>query len=140
MVVDSCFTCIHRLVPLNVLPSETLHTYSHSIPDSTLTIFLHDHSLGKMRARKAAHFKYKKYFDAKQGKFYWVNQQTQVASWKVTPWLIRQDIPMPSEDSLLYASQLKIRELGTNTSPLHNNPLTDIHPLTHPPTHPPTNL
>ena len=70
-----------------------------------------------MRARRVVHFKYKKYFDAKQGKFYWVNQQTQEATWKASAWLIRQDVPMPSEDSLLYASQLKIRELGTKLHP-----------------------
>ena len=67
--------------------------------------------IGRTRARKLAHVKFTRYFDAKQLKFYWVNNHTQEARWQATQWLLRQEVPMPAEDSLLYQSQMRIREL-----------------------------
>lgn len=64
-----------------------------------------------MRARKVSHKRYTRYFDAKQQKMYWVDNATQVATWNASYWLLRQEIPMPNEDSLLFQSQQRIREL-----------------------------
>ena len=35
----------------------------------------------------------------------------QITFWKASKWLIRQNIPMPAEDSMLFKSQLRIKEL-----------------------------
>jgi hypothetical protein len=67
--------------------------------------------IGEMRARKVSHKRYTRYFDAKQKKPYWVDNTTQVATWNASKWLLRQEIPMPNEDSLLVQSQQRIREL-----------------------------
>ena len=67
--------------------------------------------LGRMKARKLAHKKYKRYFDAGVNKFYWLDSKTNKTFWDATPWLIRQEIPMPTEDSMLYQSQQRIKEL-----------------------------
>lgn len=67
--------------------------------------------IGRMRARKKACGKYTRYYDAKTGKFYWYDKTTDKTSYNVSNWLVRQNIPLPAEDQLLYDSQLKIKEL-----------------------------
>lgn len=67
--------------------------------------------LGRMRARKVAHERYVRYFDANMSKFYWINKQTNLTFWKASAWLTRQTIPMPYEDEMLYNQYLKIQEL-----------------------------
>ena len=35
----------------------------------------------------------------------------QITFWNASKWLVRQNVPMPEEDSLLFRSQLRIKEL-----------------------------
>jgi len=65
----------------------------------------------RMRARKRAHSMYTRFYDSSVNKFYWMINATQVTFWRSTPWLLKQEIPMPPEDQMLYQSMLKIREL-----------------------------
>lgn len=67
--------------------------------------------IGRMRARKAAHEQYVRYFDANVSKFYWTNKRTNLTFWKASKWLARQTIPMPYEDQMLFNQYLKIQEL-----------------------------
>lgn len=67
--------------------------------------------IGRMRARKVAHEKYARYFDANMSKFYWTNKQSGLTFWKASRWLTRQQIPMPYEDQMMYNQYLKIQEL-----------------------------
>lgn len=67
--------------------------------------------IGRMRARKVAHQKYTRFYDSNVNKFYWMVNATQQTSWKASPWLMRQEIPMPPEDQMLYNSAQKIKEL-----------------------------
>lgn len=67
--------------------------------------------IGKMRARKVAHEQYTRFYDSKVNKFYWMKNSTGKTTWKVSNWLARQEVPMPPEDTMLYDSQQKIREL-----------------------------
>lgn len=65
----------------------------------------------RRRARKLANQKYTRYFDVDRNSFYWVNNFTQQTSYAASQWLQRQNIDMPTEDSLLLQSQLRIKEL-----------------------------
>lgn len=67
--------------------------------------------VGKMRARKMAHESYTRFFDANVNKFYWINKATNLTFWKASRWLLRQEIPMPAEDLMLYNQYIKITEL-----------------------------
>lgn len=65
----------------------------------------------RMRARKKAHSMYTRFYDSNVNKFYWMINETQVTFWKSTSWLLKQEIPMPPEDEMLYQSVLRIKEL-----------------------------
>jgi len=67
--------------------------------------------LGRMKARRVVFAKYTRYFDANVNKFYWTVNETGKAFWKASAWLIKQQVPMPLEDQMLYASHLRIQEL-----------------------------
>ena len=67
--------------------------------------------LGRMKARKVAHDRYVRYFDANVSKFYFTNKVTGLTFWKASRWLTRQAIPMPYEDEMMYNQYLKIQEL-----------------------------
>jgi len=67
--------------------------------------------LCRMRVRKLVHKSYKRFYDAKVNAFYWYKNSTGKTSWKVSNWLIHQNIPMPQEDQMLFDSYLKIKEL-----------------------------
>lgn len=65
----------------------------------------------RMRARKKAHSIFTRFYDSNLDKFYWMINSTKQTFWNSSKWLIKQDIPMPPEDQMLYKSQLKIKEL-----------------------------
>jgi hypothetical protein len=67
--------------------------------------------LGKMRARRLAHSRFSRYYEPASDRFYWIDNSSQVTTWKVSSWMVRQNIPMPIEDNLLHKSYLKIKEL-----------------------------
>lgn len=67
--------------------------------------------IGRMRVRKVAHTRYTRFYDSNLNRFYWMNNETEVTSWKASPWLVKQDIPMPPEDNQLYAAMQKIKDL-----------------------------
>jgi len=67
--------------------------------------------IAKMRVRKLAYARYSRFYDANVNKFYWFDKKTQKTTWKVSKWLIKQEIPLPPEDEMLYKSNLKIKEL-----------------------------
>ena len=54
---------------------------------------------------------YTRFYDSKVNKYYWLNGKTNVTTWKASRWLIRQNVPMPPEDVMLYEATMKIREL-----------------------------
>jgi FK506-binding protein 1 len=67
--------------------------------------------VGRKRARQKVFEQYTRYFDANVNKFYWVNHNTGGTFWKASAWLVKQEVPMPTEDQMLYTSYLKIKEL-----------------------------
>ena len=67
--------------------------------------------VGRMRARKLANQKYTRFYDSNLNKFYWLDKTTNETTWTVSNWLYQQKIDMPPEDSMLFESQQKIREL-----------------------------
>jgi hypothetical protein len=67
--------------------------------------------VGRVHAKRKAALKYTRFYEAKKNKFYWMLNSTQRTFWKASPWLTRMEIPMPSEDMMLYESQQKIKEL-----------------------------
>ena len=67
--------------------------------------------VGRRRARARVYEQYTRYFDSNVNKFYWVNHGTGLTFWKASAWLVKQQVPMPPEDEMLYASYLKIRDL-----------------------------
>lgn len=67
--------------------------------------------LGRTRARKEVYSQYTRYFDFDVKRFYWIKHATGTTFWKATPWLIRQEVPMPAEDQQLLKSYLRIQEL-----------------------------
>jgi hypothetical protein len=67
--------------------------------------------VGRMRARKLAHKKYTRFYDASVNKFYWMSNNNQKTYWKVSRWLKRQDIPLAPEDSMVFLANEKIKML-----------------------------
>ena len=65
----------------------------------------------RRRAREKARQAYTRFYDADVNKFYYLNNKTQQTFWKASKWLIKQDLPMPPEDNMLYKSYLKIKQL-----------------------------
>ena len=73
------------------------HQYTHSLT------YLLTHSLTPSI--------YTRFYDSKVNKYYWLNGKTNATTWKASKWLIRQNVPMPPEDVMLYEATMKIREL-----------------------------
>jgi hypothetical protein len=67
--------------------------------------------LAKCRVRRKAQVLFERYFDSETSKFYWLDVKTGKTTYTASPWLQRQEIPLPKEDQLLYQSHLKIKEL-----------------------------
>lgn len=67
--------------------------------------------IGRMRGRHKAHLKYTRFFDANEERFYWMVNTNKETFWDASKWLIRQECPMPPEDSMLYKSYLRIKDL-----------------------------
>jgi hypothetical protein len=67
--------------------------------------------IGRMKARKIVWQKYGRLFDAKTSKFYWVDYKTGKTTYNASNWLTKQAIPLSNEDSIIYQSQQRIREL-----------------------------
>ncbi len=67
--------------------------------------------LGRRRARREVYSQYTRYFDAKVGKHYWVKHSTGHTFWKASDWLIKQEVPMPAEDVMLFDQSKRIAEL-----------------------------
>ncbi len=66
---------------------------------------------GRVRARAEVYRQYTRYFDFNVGKHYWIKHDTGDTFWKATPWLLKQEVPMPLEDQMLYQSHSRIKEL-----------------------------
>jgi FK506-binding protein 1 len=66
---------------------------------------------GRNRARSKVFEQYTRYFDFNVGKFYWIKHIDETTFWKATPWLEKQEVPMPLEDQMLHQSWLKIKDL-----------------------------
>ncbi len=67
--------------------------------------------VGRMKARRLVHAKYTRFFDANLNRFYWMTNATQKTTWKVSNWLVKQEVPLPPEDEMIYKSVQKIKEL-----------------------------
>lgn len=67
--------------------------------------------LAKMRVRKILYARYSRFYDSNVNKFYWLDKKTQKTTWKVSKWIIKQEVPLPPEDVMLYKSNQKIKEL-----------------------------
>ena len=67
--------------------------------------------IARMRVRKIIYQKYTRFYDSQANKFYWLDNVTQKTTWKVSKFLMKQEIPMPLEDQMLYASMQRIKEL-----------------------------
>lgn len=67
--------------------------------------------VGKMRVRKVAVTRYSRFYDAKTNRFYYMDNKTQKTTWNVSKWLVKQNLPLPPEDQMLYDSTMKIKEL-----------------------------
>ena len=67
--------------------------------------------IGKMRVRKVVRERYMRYYEANQRKFYWHENKSGKTFWVVSNWLVRQNIPLPVEDQLIYDSHQKIEVL-----------------------------
>ena len=67
--------------------------------------------IGRMRIRKVAHSRFTRFYDSTLNRFYWMDNETDVTSWKASPWLVKQDIPMPPEDNQLYSAMQRIKDL-----------------------------
>ena len=67
--------------------------------------------MGRMRMRHVAHQRFTRFYDFNLNRFYWMDNKAEKTSWKASPWLLRQEIPMPPEDVQLYAATQKIRDL-----------------------------
>lgn len=67
--------------------------------------------IGRMKARRAVIDKFARFYDAKVDKFFWMEKSTQKTFWKPSKWLIKYEIPLNSEDQLLYNANVKIKEL-----------------------------
>ena len=65
-----------------------------------------------MRVRKVVYERYSRYYDATQRKFYWHENKSGKTFWVVSNWLMRQNIPLPMEDQLIYDSHQKIEVLN----------------------------
>ena len=66
---------------------------------------------GRVRARAEVYRQYTRYFDFNVGKHYWIKHDTEETFWKATPWLLKQEVPMPLEDQMLFTSYNRIKEL-----------------------------
>ena len=67
--------------------------------------------VGRMHARRKAHLKYTRFYDSNLSRFYWMENDSKKTTWKASAWLVKQDVPMPPEDDMLYKAQQKIKEL-----------------------------
>ena len=67
--------------------------------------------IGKMRVRRASHQRFTRFYDSTLNRFYWMDNSTEKTTWKASPWLMKQDIPMPPEDVQLHEAMIKIKEL-----------------------------
>jgi hypothetical protein len=67
--------------------------------------------VGRMKVRRLVHAKYTRFYDSNLNRFYWMENATQKTTWKVSVWLMKQNVPMPPEDEMIYKSMARIREL-----------------------------
>ena len=66
---------------------------------------------GRNKAQRKVFEMYTRYFDFNVGKFYWIKHDDETTFWKATPWLEKQEVPMPLEDQMLHQSWTKIKDL-----------------------------
>lgn len=76
--------------------------------------------LARMRTKKRAAQKYTRFYDSNLNRFYWMVNETQKTTWKASAWLIKQEIPLPPEDEMLYKSVQKIKELEAKLAEKEN--------------------
>ena len=67
--------------------------------------------VGRRRVKNKANSKWTRFFDSKQNKFYWMENENQRTFWNATKWLVKQEINMPPEDEQLFDQFQKIKAL-----------------------------
>ena len=67
--------------------------------------------LARRLVKRVAAQCYRRYYDAEQMAFYWLDSRTGVTTWEASPWLVNQQIPLSAEDEALLNAHRKIREL-----------------------------
>lgn len=65
----------------------------------------------RTRARKKVYAKYTRFYDSNVNRFYWMDNTTGQTMWKVSKWLVKQEVPLPPEDKQLFDAMAKIKEL-----------------------------
>mmetsp|Transcript_22876 Transcript_22876/g.33420 ORF Transcript_22876/g.33420 Transcript_22876/m.33420 type:complete len:412 (-) Transcript_22876:507-1742(-) len=67
--------------------------------------------ISRARVRQKAQERFSKFYESKQDKFYYMNNETGETFWNPSPWLLKQRLQLPPEDQALYDSIRKIKEL-----------------------------
>jgi hypothetical protein len=60
--------------------------------------------LGRMKVRRLVHSRYTRFYDSNLNRFYWMENSTKKTTWKVSEWMVKQQVPLPPEDEMLYKS------------------------------------
>jgi hypothetical protein len=88
----------------------TLHTEKDTIGAKYMQNIVRGF-IGRRRAQRKAVIKWTRFFDSNQNKFYWMTNDDSKTFWNASAWLVKQEIPMPAEDQMLFDQFQKIKAM-----------------------------